>query len=123
MATARVVEEIKNAARRLASVDEGASCTQTSFKRGGKAFLYVGEQGGRHKVMFKLHESRDEAERLAAEAPDDFQVGTTAWVTARFSEERPLAKRLWQRWLKESYKLSTPPAKPKRTTKKRADKR
>ncbi len=118
MATKRVDEEIKNAARRLPSVEEGTSCTQTSFKRDGKAFLYVGEQGGRYKVMFKLEASRDEANRLAKESPKDFQVGTSIWVTVRFSSEKPIAKQLWQRWLKESYALSAPASNAKRATKK-----
>ena len=87
---------------------EGASCTQTSFKIGKKAFLYVGEQGGRYKAMFKLADSIAEAERLAAEAPDDYQVGQGGWVTARFSAEAPLSRKLWEPWLKESHALAAP---------------
>ena len=88
-------------------VDEGTACTQTSFKACGQGFLYIGPQGGRYKAMFKLAASRAEAEQLAIERPDDFQVGSTAWVTARFSADKPLPKRLWQRWLNESYTLAT----------------
>ena len=95
-----------DAARAFDDVVEGSSCTQTSFKRGKKAFFYVGEQGGRFKAMFKLDASMDDAEQRAADRPDDFQVGNTAWVTARFSAAKPMPKRLWQKWLKESYALA-----------------
>ena len=90
------------------AVDEGTSCTQSSFKTGGKAFLFVGEQGGRYKAMFKLDHSRVEAETLAAEHPDDYQVGKGVWVTARFSASQPMPKRRWKKWLDESYDISRP---------------
>lgn len=101
-------------------VDEGTACTQTSFKACGQGFLYIGPQGGRYKAMFKLAASRAEAERLATERPDDFQVGSTAWVTARFSASKPLPKRLWQKWLDESYTLATAGKSPARVKKKAA---
>lgn len=87
-------------------VDEGTSCTQTSFKTGGKAFLYVGEQGGRFKAMFKLRNLKSQAKELAQSRPDDFQIGKGDWVTARFSEDTPLEAEVWQTWLDESYGLS-----------------
>ena len=91
-------------------VDEGTACTQTSFKTGGKAFFFAGEQGGRFKTMFKLDASRPEAERLAAEHPKEYQVGKGVWVTARFSAEAPMPQDRWTRWLDESYALSAPSA-------------
>ncbi|MEM8883339.1 MAG: MmcQ/YjbR family DNA-binding protein [Planctomycetota bacterium] len=99
-------EPILERARGYADVVEGSSCTQTSFKTGKKAFLYIGMQGGRHKAMFKLEKSMPEAIERAEREPDRYQVGSTAWVTARFTDEKPLPKRLWQKWLKESYELS-----------------
>ena len=87
-------------------VDEGTACTQSSFKTEGKAFLYAGMQGGRYKLMFKLEQSLGEASRLAEEKPDDYQVGSTKWVTARFTAKKPVPARLWKKWLKESYQLS-----------------
>ena len=89
-------------------VDEGTSCSQSSFKTGGKAFLFVGEQGGRSKAMFKLDSSRAEALELAEQYPDDYQVGSGVWVTARFSADQPLPAKRWKRWLDESYELSRP---------------
>ncbi|MEM7315648.1 MAG: hypothetical protein AAF497_21120, partial [Planctomycetota bacterium] len=78
-------QPIRDKASRYPQVDKGTACTQSSFKAGKKAFLFIGEQGGRFKAMFKLDKSKPEAEKLAKKRPDDFQVGSTAWVTARFS--------------------------------------
>ncbi|MEO1242103.1 MAG: MmcQ/YjbR family DNA-binding protein [Pseudomonadota bacterium] len=99
-------EPIRLQASRYPNVDEGTSCTQRSFKTGGTAFLFIGEQSGRYKAMFKLKDSKDEALALAKKEPKNFQVGSGAWVTARFSAEEPLPKRLWRKWLDESYALS-----------------
>ena len=85
---------------------EGSSCTQTSFKVGKKAFLYIGMQGGRHKAMFKLNESMPEAVKLAANQPDSYQTGSTGWVTVRFTAEQPIPKKIWEKWLEESYQFA-----------------
>ena len=94
-------------ASKYPGVDEGTSCTQSSFKAGKKAFLYIGMQGGRYKAMFKLKASMTAAAELAEKDPDLYQVGSTAWVTARFTAEKPMPKKLWEKWLDESYELST----------------
>lgn len=99
-------EAMMDVARSFEDVVEGTSCTQTSFKRGKKAFFYVGTQGGRFKAMFKLEASRADAEKRAAEDPDHFEVGSTSWVTARFTADKPMPVRLWKKWLKESYEQS-----------------
>ncbi|MFG0256700.1 MAG: MmcQ/YjbR family DNA-binding protein [Phycisphaerales bacterium JB043] len=99
-------ERLREAARAMKDVTEGTSCSQTSFKAGGTAFLYVGEQGGRTKAMFKLEASLGEAQEMSDETPKDFQVGKNGWVTARFSDEKPMPVRLWKKWLKESYALA-----------------
>ena len=104
---ADLIDMLCEAARGMGSdVAEGSSCTQTSFKLGKKAFLYVGEQGGRGKAMFKLDGSLDQAEQMANDTPDDVQVGKGGWVTARFSDANPLPARVWKKWLKESYALA-----------------
>lgn len=102
--------DIRNAAAKFPGVDEGTACTQSSFKIAGKAFLFIGLQGGRHKAMFKLKDSISEAEQLAKKSPDDFQIGSykagsSTWVTARFSDEKPLPKKHWKKWLDESHQL------------------
>jgi hypothetical protein len=100
-------EPIRLAASKYAGVDKGTSCTQSSFKAGGQAFLYCGPQGGRFKAMFKLGSSRAQAEQLARKQPERFDVGSTAWITARFTPDEPMPRKLWKAWLDESYALST----------------
>ncbi|MGJ8528215.1 MmcQ/YjbR family DNA-binding protein [Maritalea sp.] len=89
-------------------VDEGTACTQSSFKVKGKSFFFAGPQGGRYKAMFKLDQSRNQAEELAKAEPDKYQIGTNIWVTTRFSAEDPMPKQVWEEWLDESYALSLP---------------
>ena len=100
---------LKEAAATLPNMVEGTSCNQTSFKVGKKAFLYIGPgpKGIGYKAMFKLDESVEEAKELANSEPERFQVGVGNWVTARFSAEEPLPKKIWSRWLKESYATAT----------------
>ena len=102
-------EPIRLKASQYPEVDKGTACTQSSFKVGKRAFLYIGMQGGRYKAMFKLQSSLPDAARLAEKEPDRFDVGTTAWVTARFTADKPMPKQLWQKWLDESYSLSVAP--------------
>lgn len=102
-------EALKKAAADLPDVVEGTSCNQTSFKVGKKACLYVGPgpKGIGYKAMFKLEASLEEAKDLAKSKPDRFVVGAGNWVTTRFTAESPLAKKVWSRWLKESYAEAT----------------
>lgn len=100
-------EAMKAAARSMGDVQEGEACSQSSFKVDGKAFFYVGEQGGRIKAMFRLRDGLAQAERMAAAAPDDVQVGKHGWVTARFSHDQPLSARVWKPWLQESFAIAS----------------
>lgn len=111
--------EICEFAESLPDVDPGTACTQRSFKVNKKAFLFIGPQGGRFKAMFKLDKSMDQAEELAANDPDHFEVGKTGWVTARFSSDKPIGKRIWKKWIKESYELCSTSTKKKTTKTKR----
>ena len=105
-----------------AGVDEGTACTQSAFKAGKKAFLYVGLAAGRHKAMFKLQASMADAKALAKKDPARFEVGSTGWVTARFTADKPMPKTLWRAWLDESYALAVGEARPaaRKATKKKA---
>ena len=101
-------EAIRAKAGSLAGSDEGSACTQASFKIGGKAFLYIGPgpKGQGFKAMFKLDRSMPKAQELATKQPDRFEVGSTGWVTTRFTAEKPLPKSIWEKWLRESYELA-----------------
>ena len=104
---------VRHKAAGYEGVEQGTSCTQTSFRVGKKAFLFIGEQGGHSKAMFKLKESLPTAEELAAKEPENFEVGKFGWVTARFGAEDPLPGEIWEKWLDESYDLSLPKRKKK----------
>ena len=56
--------------------------------------------------MFKLEVSLPGARALAKAEPDRFEVGSTGWVTARFTVEKPLPDTIWKKWLEESYHLT-----------------
>ena len=100
---------LKEAAAALPNVVEGTSCSQTSYKAGKKAFLYVGPgtKGVGYKAMFKLEASLGEAESLAKSEPERYELGVGNWVTTRFSAEDPLPKKTWSSWLKESHAEAT----------------
>ncbi len=60
--------------------------------------------------MFKLGDSLAQARKLAAAQPQRFEVGSTGWVTARFTAEEPLPATIWKPWLSESYEVTCAPA-------------
>ena len=98
-------DAIRRQAATFPDVAEGTSCNQSSFKAGKGTFLFIGPgpKGKGFKAMFKLSASMPQAQKLAAESPERFEVGKTGWVTARFTAEEPLPKRIWGKWLAESY--------------------
>ena len=100
---------LRKAAEAFPDVVEALSCNQTSYKAGKKAFLYVGPgaKGVGYKAMFKLEASLGEAKSLAKSEPERYELGVGNWVATRFSAEEPLPKKIWSRWLKESYALAT----------------
>ncbi len=106
---------LKQAAGAMPEAVEAMSCNQASYKVGKRAFLYVGpgKKGVGFKAMFKLEASLEEAASLASDAPERFGVGSGSWVTTRFSAEAPLPKKIWGRWLKESYAVATKGARSK----------
>ena len=100
-------DAIRRKAVTFADVAKGTSCNQSSFKAGKGSFLFIGPgaKGVGFKAMFKLDRSMAHARSLAEEDSDRFQVGSTGWVTARFTRDEPLPKSIWEEWLKESYEL------------------
>lgn len=101
-------DPIRQKAVTFPGVAKGTSCTQSSFKAGKGTFLFIGPgaKGQGFKAMFKLQRSMPEAIKLAAKDPSRFEVGSTGWVTTRFSADEPLPKTIWQKWLTESYEVT-----------------
>jgi hypothetical protein len=52
-------------------------------------------------------------------------VGSTSWVTTRFTADKPLPKTIWEQWLRESYELAaeSAPSKKKSAKKKAGQQR
>ena len=103
-------DAIRSKAAAFPAVASGTSCNQSAFKVGKRAFLYVGPgpKGHGFKAMFKLDRSMPRARELATTHPDRFEVGSTGWVTTRFTAEEPLPIVVWEPWLEESYELACP---------------
>lgn len=104
---------IRQQALSYSDVTTGISCNQSSYKVGKGSFLFIGPgaKGIGYKAMFKLKDSIPQAIQLADGEPKRFEVGKTGWVTARFTEEEPLSKTIWKKWLLESYNLTRPKTK------------
>jgi hypothetical protein len=101
-------EAIRVQAAAFPVVAPGTSCNQSAFKVGKRAFLYIGPgaKGRGFKAMFKLDQSMRQARELAKTRPDRFEIGSTGWVTTRFTAEEPLPENVWEKWLEESYGLA-----------------
>jgi len=101
-------DAIRRKAMTFPGVGQGAACNQSAFKAGKGTFLFIGPgpKGVGFKAMFKLEASMPQARKLAAQHPQRFEVGTTGWVTARFTAEEPLPRPIWTRWLAESYDVT-----------------
>jgi hypothetical protein len=110
-------DAIRRQAAAFPAVAKGTSCTQSAFKAGKGTFLFIGPgpKGRGFKAMFKLKASMPQAEKLATEDPKRFEVGSTGWVTARFTAEKPLPERIWAKWLAESYALTSGAGRPEET--------
>jgi len=101
-------DAIRRQAVTFPAVAKGTSCTQSAFRAGTGTFLFIGPgpKGQGFKAMFKLKASMPQARKLAATHPKRFEIGSTGWVTARFTSEDPLPKRIWGKWLAESYEVT-----------------
>ena len=101
-------DAIRQKAITFPGVAKGTSCTQSSFKAGKGTFLFIGPgpKGQGFKAIFKLKASMSHALELTEREPERFEVGSTGWVTTRFTAEEPLPREIWERWLSESYDVT-----------------
>ena len=101
-------DAIRRKAMDFFGVTTGTSCNQSAFKVGKGTFLFIGlgPKGIGFKARFKLKTSMAEALELAEQNPERFEIGSTGWVTSRFTSEDPLPSQIWERWLSESYEIT-----------------
>src|SRR5210317_951715 len=99
------IDAIAQQALGFPGVTTGTSCSQSAFKVGKGTFLFIGPgpKGIGFKAMFKLEASMPQARELAKQKPKQYEVGSTGWVTARFTAEDPMPVQLWETCLSESY--------------------
>ena len=89
-------------------VEETDSCVHRAFKARGKSFVFLGMKDETYSVRLKLKDSLDEAESLAAESPENFDVGMHGWTLVTFPHSRSPPRGLMKRWIDESFRLLAP---------------
>ncbi|MCY0990773.1 MmcQ/YjbR family DNA-binding protein [Nannocystis sp. ILAH1] len=80
----------------------------TAVKVGGKAFLFMGGEGGTLTLSVKLPASHGAALLLPFASPTGYGLGKSGWVTASFPTGAPLPIGLLAEWLEESYRAVAP---------------
>jgi hypothetical protein len=100
------MKALRTLALKYSDCEEGVACKGTAiecstFKVGGKAFLFL----GRADLRVKLSDSLPEAEKLAAREPGRVTVGAHGWVKVTFSADEPPPLDVLGRWIDESYRL------------------
>ena len=80
----------------------------TAVKVGGKAFLFMGGEGGTLTLSVKLPASHGAALLLPFASPTGYGLGKSGWVTASFPVDAPLPIALLAEWLEESYRAVAP---------------
>ena len=97
----------RTVALRYPECEEGTACNKSAFKARKKSYLFLGTDMNSYNVMVKLGDSRNEAERMAANDPDNVSVGPH-WITATFDDKTPLPTEMVERWIDESFRLAAP---------------
>ena len=128
---ADLVHALRKLALSLLDVVETTACAgtaleQSSYRTGGKAFLFAQRKGELAVVRLKLGPSLGAAQ----ESPDGVEVGKGGWTTCRLPIAMKLTTTLAE-WVRESHRLfageanARAPSKKKRAPvkKKRATKR
>ena len=118
---ADAVDTLCELALSLPDVEEKIACAgtaieQSSFKTGGKSFLFAQRKGDLAIVRLKL----DASLAAAGAAGDHVEVGKGGWTTCRVPLKKTPSATL-KRWVRESHALSTKPkGAAKKATKKKA---
>ena len=87
---------------------ETDSCVNRAFKARGKSFVFLGMKDETYSVRLKLKDSLDEAEELATDSPENFDVGMHGWTLVTFPHSKSPPRGLMKRWIDESFRLLAP---------------
>ncbi len=104
--TAQFIDALRAHALGLSGAEEGIACQGTALEKRTvhvkkKAFVFLGAD----HVMVKLHDSLEDAKRLAAQDPAAYRAGANGWVTIRFVDGQALPVEVVSRWIDESHRL------------------
>jgi hypothetical protein len=114
-------------ALRLANVEHTIACAgttieQSSFKVGGKSFLFVQAKHGGVILRMKLGDSFPAASALAEKQPTTVEAGIGGWVTIRLAAGEKAPAGL-PGWVKESHAVQAGGVEKKTAKKKTAKKK
>lgn len=106
--TSEFIDALRAHALQLGGAEEGIACQGTALEKRTvqvkkKAFVFLGAD----HVMVKLHDSLEDAKRLAAHDPVAYRAGANGWVTIRFVDGQALSVEVVSRWIDESHRLLT----------------
>ena len=104
--TSEFIDTLRAHALGLSGAEEGIACQGTALEKRTvhvkkKAFVFLGAD----HVMVKLHDSLEDAKRLAAQDPAAYRAGANGWVTIRFVDGQALPVEQVSHWIDESYRL------------------
>lgn len=102
-------EHLRAAALRFPEAVEEFPWGHSAIKVRGKAFVFMGGEGGKFGLSCKLPHSHEAALLLPFATPTGYGLGRSGWVSANFEHgdgRVPLA--LLEEWIGESYRAVAP---------------
>jgi predicted DNA-binding protein (MmcQ/YjbR family) len=100
---------LRAAALRFPEAVEEFPWGHSAIKVRGKAFVFMGAEGGKFGLSCKLPHSHEAALLLPFATPTGYGLGKSGWVSANFEEKDarvPVA--LLEEWIGESYRAIAP---------------
>jgi predicted DNA-binding protein (MmcQ/YjbR family) len=79
-----------------------------AIKVKGKAFVFLGGNGGSLSLSVKLPGSSIVALSFPFASPTEYGLGKSGWVTARFAPKAAVPVELLAEWIDESYRAIAP---------------
>jgi predicted DNA-binding protein (MmcQ/YjbR family) len=102
-------EHLRAAALRYPEAVEEFPWGHSAIKVRGKAFVFMGADGGKFGLSCKLPASHEAAMLLPFATPTGYGLGKSGWVSANFDEgDRKVPLGLLEEWIGESYRAVAP---------------